>query len=180
MKLWSMSSWWAAGLMLGGLVQACTDDAEVTPGACEMVIDACHPKDDGSDDMINGCHSRAHEGDDAVCSTDLQACLDYCNAAPPVGGHAEGEETGHHEDSGDTGSSGGGEGSGTGGDETTGGAPATSSTGADDASDASCDELGSICHDSDDEFGMMCHDVGHEGDEMACAAIWVQCLEVCL
>lgn len=174
-----------AGLLVGLIASACTSDGSggVTPGACDQIIDACHTKDDGSDDFINGCHSTAHEGDDAACSSNLQACLDACNAAPPVGtgGHESGE-TGHDHETGaatshDHGSSGGHDSSGgaTSHDHgSTGG-----STGADDASQASCDELGSICHDVADALGMMCHDVGHEGDEAACAEIWVECVAHC-
>lgn len=194
----------ACGLLIGAGINACTtddDSGEVVAGACQMVIDACHSKDDGSDEMINGCHSVAHDGDDATCSTDLQACLDACNAADPVGGHDDhGHETDHddhgetgHDDHGDTDH-------GTGHDGTHGDHGDTDhgdtdhgdtdhddhgttgdhgSTGADDSSDASCSELGSVCHDVADELGNTCHDIGHDGDEAACAKVWVECIEHC-
>lgn len=177
-----------AGLVSGLLAGACSNDdgSAVTPGACDQIIDACHPKDDGSDEFINGCHSTAHEGTDADCSPNLQACLDACNAAPDVGtgGHESGtEESGHvHESSGATGhdSSGGSSGHDHGTTAGTTADPSTSgTTAADDSSQASCDELGTICHDAVDEFGMMCHEVGHAGDEAACAEIWVECLAHC-
>ena len=71
--------------------------------------------------------------------------------------------------------------SGTAGETGTTADPSTSgTTAADDSSQASCDELGTICHDAADEFGMMCHEVGHAGDEAACAEIWVECLAHCI
>lgn len=187
MKRSSMLVAMGAGLLAGLLANACTNDGAggVTPGACDSIIDACHYKDDGSDEFINNCHANAHDGNDASCSADLQACLDACNAAPSVettgydGTHGF-EESGHvHESTGATGghdSSGGSSGHDHG--TTTSGTTA-GTTAADDSSQASCDELGTICHDAVDEFGMMCHDVGHAGDEAACAEIWVECLAHC-
>ena len=179
-----------AGLLLGLLVNACTNDdsGETTVGACDSIMEACHPKDDGTDETISGCHEVAHEGDDAACTTQLQSCVDYCNAAPDVGtsGHESGE-TGHDDhasESGETADHGhdssGGSGS-TGHHGSTGHDSGSTggSTGADDSSQASCEELGSTCHDTADEMGMMCHDIGHEGDEVACAEVWVECIAHC-
>lgn len=192
MKRSSMLVAMGAGLLAGLLANACTNDGAggVTPGACDSIIDACHYKDDGSDEFINNCHANAHDGNDASCSADLQACLDACNAAPSVettgydGTHGF-EESGHdHESTGATGATGGHDSSGgsSGHDDhgtASGGTTSSGTTAADDSSQASCDELGTICHDAADEFGMMCHDVGHAGDEAACAAIWVECLAHC-
>jgi hypothetical protein len=69
---------------LCGLVLGCSedDDGPTNDEACKQVIEACHPKDDGSDPIINGCHETAHlEGD---CLTDLQMCLEACEAAPDL------------------------------------------------------------------------------------------------
>lgn len=177
------------GLLLGLLANACGDGSGgTTPEACQMVIDACHEKDDGSDTFINDCHAQAHAYDDAACSADLQACIDACNAAPPIdhgtgddhhGTDDHGESTGHGETSGTgghDGSTSSHEGSTSHGHEST---STAASTGADDSSEASCMELGSICHDAADEFGMMCHDIGHDGDEAACAKVWVECIAHC-
>lgn len=183
----------SVGLLLGLLANACSDDdgGGVTPGACDSIMDACHSKDDGSDEFINGCHTHAHDGDDAVCSSELQACLDACNAAPDVGTGGHTEDTGHddHDHTGTTGhhESTGHDSTGhdsTGHHESTGahastGHQETSSTGADDSSQASCEELGSVCHDVADAMGVMCHDIGHAGDEAACAKVWVECIEHC-
>jgi hypothetical protein len=182
------------GLLLGLLANACGDDSSgTTPGACKMVIDACHPKDDGSDMIISDCHGAAHDGSDATCSTNLQACLDACNAAPPietadddpahVTGGSDESTTAHDHATGTSGADGSTSSSTSQGSTSQGSTSqgsTASSTGADDSSQASCKELGSICHDAADEFGMMCHDVGHDGDEAACAAIWVECLEHCV
>lgn len=176
------------GLALGLAIGACSsdDDSGTTiTDACSMVIEACHAKDDGTDDVINGCHSRAHDGDDAQCSADLDTCIAACDAAPPIGGDTDphgsgGHETGHDDHgSGDHGSTGhAGDSTGDHG-ESSGSTGAASSSGGDDASDASCEELGSICHDTADRFGSMCHDVGHDGDEAACAKVWVECIAHC-
>lgn len=190
MRRFSLALTVGSGLLLGVVLNACTtEDPAVTEGACEMIVDACHEKDDGSDDVINGCHSQAHDGTDAQCSTDLQACLDACNAAPAItGGHDSDHDhdTDHdHETEGDTdhdhGTSGEADtdhGDSTGG--TTDGGGTSTGPGADDAADANCLELSNVCHDTDDELGQMCHDVGHDGDEAACAEIWVECIAHCV
>ncbi|MCX4240679.1 hypothetical protein [Paraliomyxa miuraensis] len=183
------------GLLLGMAGNACTNDPEVNPDACGMITDACHAKDDGSDPVINGCHSSAHDGNDEACTNDLQMCLDVCNAAPDVG--TGDHDSGDH-DSGDHGTGDHGSGDHGSGDHGTTGADGStshgtdshgtdshgstshgSSTGADDSSQANCDELASTCHDVADAVGMMCHDIGHDGDEAACAKAWVECIEHC-
>ncbi len=173
----------------GALVAACTDNgSETVKGACKQIVEACHPKDDGSDETISGCHTLAHdnEGNDAACSGQLQMCLDVCNAAPPVGGHDEtgGHETGSHEDTGSHDETGGHE---TGSHEDTG----SHDTGGHDDTDGHdgghesdtegsvCDEIASACHGSETPTGMMCHEVGHDGDAPACAEVARMCLEEC-
>lgn len=175
-------------------------EPKIVDGACEQVIEACHPKDDGSDETINGCHSRAHELDDAVCSMDLEECLATCEAAEPVGddGHDDhGEDDhGHDDHGGETGSvdSDGGD---TGGHDTDGHDTHDHDTGehdsgehdtggTDEGSDSTgastlpgCAEIAMRCHDVGSEVGQMCHDVGHDNDEEACAAIAQQCVDEC-
>lgn len=186
-----------SGLLAGLTINACTtddDNGSTVAGACQMVIDACHEKDDGSDDMINGCHSRAHDGDDAQCSTDLDECVAACDAADPVGGHGtadhgdHGHESGEHETGGhDTGGHDSG-GHDSGGHDTGshdsgehGSGEHGSETGHDSggASEANCADLSSICHDTTDDMGTMCHDIGHDGDEAACAKAWDACIAHC-
>jgi hypothetical protein len=90
-----------------GLAASCDDDEGNDHGAahleaCEMIIAACHEKDDGTDEMINGhCHQPAHDAvdghaDAAVCSDRVHECVEVCDAAPPVEDH----ETGGHDESG--------------------------------------------------------------------------------
>jgi hypothetical protein len=99
------------GLLVGFSV-SCDDDEGNDDGAahleaCEMIVDACHEKDDGTDEMIHDyCHQAAHDGvdghgDAAVCSQRAEECVEVCNAAPPVEGHeTEAHETGGHDGSG--------------------------------------------------------------------------------
>ena len=180
-----------------GLYAGCSKEEAQAPieNACQGIIDACHTKDDGSDAAINDCHSLAHDGDDAACSPRYEECVAVCDEAPEVGVY--GDDGDDHGD-GDAGSDDGTPGTTTGpsdggtttgatdddgttdGGSTDGGSTNdTGSTGNDDASNANCDDLGSGCHDIPGEVPQMCHDVGHDGDETACAAIWVQCVEAC-
>ena len=110
---------------------ACDDSDDDGPNisreqACMNVIDACHTKDDGTDDQINACHQRAH--DDGDCLQDYQDCIDVCNAADPVesagsmdhgdrGDHGDhgGSSGGDHGDHGDHGGSSGDHGGSSGG-----------------------------------------------------------------
>lgn len=93
--------------------------------ACDMIVEACHYKDDGTDPMINDyCHLTAHSG--GPCNDRLQECLEYCGAAPAVTTAA---------DDGDTSTPGDDDGSADDGAATTGGAddgpPSGSSGGTD-------------------------------------------------
>lgn len=146
-----------------GLAVACTGpkDGPSNAEACRMIIDACHPKDDGKDEMINGCHLLAHE-ESPECVERLDACLDACNAHPGFGdtgtdgGNATGSGTTGGADgttsddtsqatTGSQGSS-GGPSDGTTSDGTTGGSDGTT-TGTEDACGAYCDCMEATCID---------------------------------
>ncbi len=184
------------GLALG-FYAGCTGSSSETPvdNACEGIIEACHTKDDGSVENINDCHTVGHDGVEADCQAQYQDCVALCDAAPEVAGHDDGQtddghaDTGHadtgHDDGATSGTSHADDGSttmdvpGTTGGTDGGSSDGGASTSGDDASNANCDDLGSGCHDVPGEIPQMCHDVGHDGDEMACAEIWLQCVEAC-
>lgn len=127
-----------------GLALACTSEgggsSASDPEACQAIIDACHPKDDGSDEAINGCHSAAHDDDTETCNARLEECVALCDAAPPVGG---GYDTGDGS-TGGGGSTGDGDGTTTGGDET-----ADGSTGDPSACVAHCECMTATCSASE-------------------------------
>ena len=179
------------GLALG-LYAGCSQASDEAPidDACEAIIDACHTKDDGSVQAINDCHTVGHDGVDADCQAQHDDCVALCGAAPEVGNHDDGQTDGGHDDAAtddapSTSGSADDDGTtttadaGTTGTDSTGSTDGTDSTGADDASNANCADLGSGCHDVPGRIPQMCHDVGHDGDEMACAQIWEQCVEAC-
>lgn len=87
--------------------------------ACDQIIEVCHYKDDGTDPTISACHGVAHEGGD--CLAQLDACVAYCNAAPPLGTGTSGGSSGGS-------GSGTASGSGTGSSGTSGGSGSTGST----------------------------------------------------
>jgi hypothetical protein len=84
----------ALGLLVGFAFAGC-DEEEPEPGTkadCEAIIMACHTKDDGTDEMINGyCHQPAHDAADgaagasfATCAERKDECVELCNEAPEV------------------------------------------------------------------------------------------------
>jgi hypothetical protein len=109
--------------------------------ACREIIEACHYKDDGTDPTISGCHGVAHEGGE--CLAQLDACVAYCEAAPPLGtgtsggsgsGTASGTGTG-------SGGSGGGSAGSTGGGSagsTGGGSAGSTGSGSTSGGNAGC------------------------------------------
>ena len=85
----------AIGLLVGLAFTACDEEEPSDPGTkadCEAIIDACHTKDDGSDEMINQfCHQPAHDAVDGVegasfatCTERRTECVEACDAAPEV------------------------------------------------------------------------------------------------
>jgi hypothetical protein len=143
--------------------------------ACEMIIEACHPKDDGRDPMINGCHTTAHDGGD--CTADFDACVAACNDAPSVypettgesgNGSTSAEPTSDSADDGAT--------SGT-TSETTG--SAESSTGAATQCDLHCDCMVEYCQEipgnpytSREDCMATCE--AFDDAELACYGMWCQ------
>ncbi len=173
-----------------------SDDPKLIAGACGEIVEACHPKDDGTG-QINECHGIAHDEDEAACSNVHAMCIELCNAAPDVatGGH-ESTDTEHESDEHGT--------SDDHGESTTGHDATTTDHGTTDhgttdhgttdhattdhgttdhattsTDEPSCAALGAGCHDAEDEVGMMCHEIGHDGDEAACAEAWEMCKEAC-
>lgn len=127
------------GLALGLALACSTDEGgpAANPEACQAIIDACHPKDDGSDPEINGCHAAAHDDETETCNARLEECVALCDAAPPVGGGYDtgDEDTGAGETAGD----------GSGGGSTTGGESADESTGGSEACVAHCECMATTC-----------------------------------
>ncbi|MEM7152870.1 MAG: hypothetical protein AAF799_08505 [Myxococcota bacterium] len=93
---------WIPSLGLSwALAVACTsttESIETNAEACQIIIDSCHPKDDGSEGQINDCHAIAHDGDAEVCTPMLDECVAVCDAAPPLGGHETDDHSGHETD----------------------------------------------------------------------------------
>lgn len=177
---------------------ACTSESEPTliEGACTAIVDACHPKDDGTGE-VNMCHSVGHDEDAEECSAIHDMCIEICNAAPNVHDNdTDGHDTEHHEESESdehgstepattepsttepptTESSTSGEPTTESSSSTTGEEPTSSTT---STVEPNCSDLGSGCHDSMTKLGVMCHDIGHDGDETACAEAWDMCREEC-
>ncbi len=198
-----MSSRRVTVAVLLGLYLGCESEPEAEPppdDACEQIIAACHPKDDATPGELNDCHNTGHLAVAADCQAVYTECIAICDAAPTVdadtgdmddgggpGGTTDGGSDDHDHDDGDHGTSDDGATGTEDGDGSDGSSSATSSgttggdesTGDDGTADASCAELGSGCHDTQTPLGVMCHDVGHDGDEAACAEVWVECKEHC-
>lgn len=179
------------------LAVACTSTSEPTATneeACQLIIDACHPKDDGSEGQINDCHALAHEGDAQACTPMQDECVALCDAAPPLGGHdTDDHETSEHETDGEgTGGHESGEhdtgGHDTGHDSTDGGettADEGGSTGEGSTGDGvvsaecmdHCDCLASECAEFEGyPFGSqeVCHEdcMGLSAEERSCYMMW--------
>ncbi len=137
---------------------ATSDDAtsgDTGDDDCDLITEACHPKDDGSNAAITSCHDVAHGGDVAMCTAQKAACIELCDAAPEM--ENAGDDDGH-----DKGSESGLE-SGT----------------ADTATEQTCEALSTLCHEGKVEEVQNCHDLGHAGDEAACAAQYEACVAAC-
>ncbi|RMG96790.1 MAG: hypothetical protein D6705_10320 [Deltaproteobacteria bacterium] len=83
----------ALGLVLVGCKSDDDGNDLTNAQACANIIEACHPKDDGSDPVINGCHEKAHDGGD--CLSDYDMCIMACNEAPAIT-DSHGHETDGH------------------------------------------------------------------------------------
>lgn len=84
-----------------GPLAACSDDHDHAEGghgdgghtsdypACQAIIDACHPKDDGTNLDVNGCHETAHDAtSNAPCEAEQARCVALCEAAAVPGSDA--------------------------------------------------------------------------------------------
>lgn len=72
------------------------------PASCQAIVDACHHVDDGSDQAVNDCHTKGHDGKaDADCASDKDRCVALCEAkhmqmdGGMEGGHMM--DGGHHD-----------------------------------------------------------------------------------
>lgn len=54
-------------------------------GACGEISEACHPVDDGSDDLAAECHHVAHENETSACESRLDECVTFCQAKAQQG-----------------------------------------------------------------------------------------------
>lgn len=163
------------GVVLGLALSCTTDDGEgdsgaVYPEACDAIIDACHTKDDGSDDAISSCHSAAHDADVDECNARLEECVALCDAAPPVGGG----ETGYESTGGEPMTS-------EGGGSTTGDATADGSTGTGEASAcvAHCECMTTTCSASEGypyatEQDCLDACAGFSDEELGCFGMWCE------
>ncbi len=170
-----------------GVTVACGDDADADDGhsqdepqVCKDISSVCHDLDTGSG-TAHDCHEQAHDGDAAVCEMIRDECLAFCAGGTETGStssptsESDSGSTHGEESTGDDGS--------TGHDSSTAAAE-SGSTGDDhstgtETGDAVCPLLGSGCHDVATVEGQECHDIGHDGDEVACAAALVECTEIC-
>lgn len=132
--------------------------------ACGKIVEACHPKDDGTDPTISDCHEVGHSGT-AACIEKEAECIAYCEAAPPLGGGS----------------------SSSGGESTSGPALTTgegsTGTGSDTSGEPSpvcvsyCECMGSTCQAIEgypwgDDAGCLEACAGYDAPQSTCWAMW--------
>ncbi len=146
-------------------------------GECGTILEACHLKDDGSQDIAKDCHDLSHTLDDDQCVVRLKECVDACEALPcPTGVNCS---VGH--DGGTGGAGGTGHEAGTGGHSggtTDGGG--TDSGGGQDAGTACADYCGCLTttcggmsgypHASEGDCLKAC--AGFSAKELSCFSKW--------
>jgi hypothetical protein len=64
------------------LISACNGGhSHDLPPSCQELVDLCHDPGEAGDADAEACHEIGHDGDEAACDAEYDACITTCEGA---------------------------------------------------------------------------------------------------